>query len=58
MLDHAYHTLGVQPGAPRAVAEAAYRTLARQRHPDAGGTRAQWDALQAAIAIIRKDGMQ
>lgn len=58
VLDHAYCTLGVHPHAPRAVAEAAYRTLARHCHPDAGGTREQWDALQAAIAIIRTEGAQ
>lgn len=35
-------------------AEAAYRRLARERHPDAGGSQAQMAELNAAIADARK----
>jgi hypothetical protein len=48
-----YSVLGLQPGAPRSVAEAAYRALAKTAHPNAGGDRAAWDRLQAAIEQIR-----
>lgn len=47
-------TLGVAQTAPLPVAEAAYRALSKSRHPDAGGTRADWDRLQAAIAAARE----
>lgn len=50
-----YIVLGLQSGAPLSVAEAAYRALAKTAHPNAGGDRAQWDRLQAAIEQIRKE---
>lgn len=40
--------LGVGVGADRAVVEQAYRAKAKQAHPDAGGSRAEWDKLVAA----------
>jgi DnaJ-domain-containing protein 1 len=50
-----YTVLGLQPGAPLAVAEAAYRALAKAMHPDAGGDPAQFARLTAAIEAIRKE---
>ena len=51
----AYVALGVLPSAPRAVIEAAYRALAKDAHPDVGGSEARMRALNAAIASIRKE---
>jgi hypothetical protein len=51
----AWHdVLGVAPGAPQDVVEAAYKVLARTRHPDAGGSRAEWDELARAIEEARE----
>lgn len=50
-----YATLWLRDGAPLEVAEAAYRALAKGAHPDAGGDRAAWDRLQAALETIRKE---
>lgn len=49
-----YAVLGLATGAPISIAEAAYRTLAKTMHPNAGGDRAEWDRLQAAIEQIRR----
>jgi DnaJ-domain-containing protein 1 len=46
--------LGIAPSAPLAVAEAAYRTLVKAAHPDAGGDAAAMQRLNAAIATIRE----
>lgn len=51
----AYEVLGVHPRASIELIEDVYKTLARRKHPDAGGTREQWDELQAAIERIRKE---
>lgn len=51
-----HEVLGIQPGAPMEVAEAAYRTLAKSAHPDAGGDSARMAALNEAIAAIRAGG--
>jgi hypothetical protein len=51
----AYQALGVLPSAPRTVIEAAYRALARDAHPDVGGSEARMQALNAAMAAIRKE---
>lgn len=40
--------LGLAPGASRDVIQAAYRTLAKSAHPDAGGSDAQMAALNRA----------
>jgi hypothetical protein len=50
-----YEVLGVRPDAPLAVAEASYKALARERHPDAGGTDDDMRELNDAIARIRKE---
>jgi len=54
-LGNAYVMLGVLPSAPRAVIEAAYRALAKDAHPDVGGSEAQMRALNAAMTAIRKE---
>jgi curved DNA-binding protein CbpA len=54
-LPKAYVTLGVLPSAPRTVIEAAYRALAKGAHPDVGGSEARMQALNAAMATIRKE---
>lgn len=51
-----YAVLWLRSGAPREVAEAAYRALAKTHHPDAGGDRAAWDRIQQAIEIVRQQG--
>ena len=45
--------LCVAPNAPLAVAEAAYRVLSKNAHPDAGGSVAAMARLNAAIDLIR-----
>jgi hypothetical protein len=50
-----YAALHLAPGAPLAVAEAAYQALARTHHPDAGGSTAAMQALNAAIERIRRE---
>lgn len=50
-------TLKVDPDAPLAVAERAYRLLARLHHPDTpGGSEAAMRELNRAIAIAREKG--
>jgi hypothetical protein len=41
-----HETLRVAPNASRETIDAAYRRLAFALHPDRGGDRAKWDALQ------------
>lgn len=48
-----HEVLGIAPDAPLEVAEAAYRVLARKRHPDTGGTEQQMKELNAAIEALR-----
>jgi molecular chaperone DnaJ len=50
--DH-YATLGVPPGATTAEIKAAYRTLVKQHHPDAGGDQRTILALNAAWEVLR-----
>jgi len=45
--------LHIANDAPLAVAEAAYRALARHEHPDVGGSTATMQQLNAAIEAIR-----
>lgn len=48
--------LGLGPAAGLADAEAAFRRLAKERHPDVGGSAAAFTELSAAIAAARKEG--
>src|SRR5690606_10389098 len=50
-----YTVLGLAPGAPADVAEAAYRTLAKRAHADAGGSDAAMRRLNIAIGRIRQE---
>lgn len=50
-----HEILGIFPDAPLEVAEAAYRALARLRHPDHGGTEEDMKALNEAIARFRQE---
>ncbi len=52
-LSQAYHMLHLTDDAPLAVVEAAYRALAKQAHPDAGGNHEAAKAINAAVALIR-----
>lgn len=47
-----YAALGVAPTADADAIRAAYRALARQHHPDAGGTTEMMAALNNAYAIL------
>ena len=48
-----YEVLGVRPDSPPEVVEAAYRALARIRHPDAGGTAEEMAELNRAHDALR-----
>lgn len=43
-----WRVLEIEPGSSRAEIDRAYRAKAREAHPDSGGSRERWDALQAA----------
>lgn len=49
----AYAMLHIADNAPLAVAEAAYRALVKDAHPDVGGAHERMLVLNAAIATIR-----
>ena len=48
-----HEVLGVASDAPLVVAEAVYRTLAKQAHPDAGGNDERMQELNKAIEAFR-----
>lgn len=50
-----YHILGVLPGAPWEVIEAAYRAQVRIQHPDVGGSTASMQEINAAMEQIRRE---
>ena len=54
MTDH-YATLGVQRGATPDEIKKAYRKLAGQHHPDKGGDKAAFQAIQAAYGVLGDD---
>lgn len=49
-----WNVLGVKPGAAADEIARAYHLLAKNAHPDAGGTREEWDRLQAAYEQAMK----
>lgn len=51
-IDEAYATLHVQVGAPKEVIHAAYRALAKLRHPDVGGTTAAMVEINRAYDLL------
>ena len=50
-----YEVLGVRPDAPIAIAEAAYRTLAKTTHGDVGGDDEEMKVLNDAIERVKSD---
>jgi curved DNA-binding protein CbpA len=54
--DDLYAVLQVQPTASQFVISAAYRVLAKKRHPDAGGTPQQMTELNHAWAVLGDPG--
>lgn len=52
--DH-WERLGLRPGASAAEVHAARRQLAKRAHPDAGGTAAEMQAINAAAAAALAD---
>ncbi len=48
----AWSELWLKPGAPREVIDAAYRTLARLYHPDAGGSEEAMTRLNRAYRLV------
>ena len=53
--DRWWTVLGVAQDAPIAVIGAAYRTLSKDVHPNAGGERAEWDRLAAAYDQAKRE---
>lgn len=49
-----YHVLGLEQATAPSLGEihAAYRKLAKTKHPDAGGHPAEWERLQLAYAVL------
>jgi len=52
----AYATLGVPAGASPARVKDAYRERVKETHPDHGGDREAFQAVQEAYAVVREDG--
>ncbi|KKK64069.1 hypothetical protein LCGC14_2987930, partial [marine sediment metagenome] len=50
----AHEVLGIAESSPLAVAEAAYRMFAKERHPDHGGSDAAMKELNEAIEWYRQ----
>jgi curved DNA-binding protein CbpA len=51
--DNPRTVLGVRPDADQAEIHAAYRRAVRRTHPDAGGSAAEFEAVQAAYEALR-----
>ena len=49
-----YAVLHLRPSAPRAIIDAAFRTLAKTLHPDVGGDAEEFKRVQAAYDKIIK----
>lgn len=50
-----YEVLGIRPDTPLAVAEAAYKALAKTVHPDAGGSVEAMKELNDAIERVKSE---
>lgn len=48
-----YAVLGLAPGADDAAIHTAYRAAVRRTHPDAGGSSAEFEAVQEAYEALR-----
>lgn len=53
-IDEAYAALYIQAGAPDEVIHAAYRALAKLRHPDVGGTTAAMVEINKAYELLTR----
>lgn len=54
-VDNPYSVLGISRDAPDAVVEAAYRALAKEKHPDNGGDPDEFKDIKKAYDRIRSD---
>jgi molecular chaperone DnaJ len=52
--EDAYAALLLREGAPAELVAAAYRTLAKLYHPDAGGDTAHMQRINAAAELLRQ----
>jgi hypothetical protein len=52
---YAYSMLHLLPSAPPAVVSAAYKALAKELHPDRGGSHARMQAINSAYALIKRE---
>lgn len=50
-----YEVLGLRPDAPNALLEPTYRALAKERHPDAGGSSEAMTELNAAYERVKAE---
>ncbi len=51
----AYAELYLLPTAPLPVVKAVYRVLAKETHPDHGGSKARMQAINSAYALIKRE---
>ena len=51
-----YEILGVDKGATDADLKKAYRAAAKEAHPDAGGTSAEFEAVKTAMVVLSNKG--
>ena len=49
-----YRALGISPGASQEEIQAAFRRLAKQHHPDAGGDAERFQAVADAYSRLRE----
>ncbi len=56
VVEGAYDLLEVAPGADESVVRAAFKARAKQVHPDLGGNRRDFQAVEAAFAMIEAAG--
>ncbi|CAF1642636.1 unnamed protein product, partial [Didymodactylos carnosus] len=53
-LENAYKTLGLTHSCSNGEINSAYHRLALKHHPDKGGSKEDWLALESALALIRQ----
>lgn len=54
-IDSCYEELGLSPGASKSEIKAAYRSLAKKSHPDAGGDEDEFMRIKRAYEICLED---
>lgn len=55
-IEQAYRILGVPKGAPEAEVRTTYRRLAKELHPDGGGSAAEFRLIEEAFTLIATAG--